>query len=717
MNIYFVTSEDSKVFAFGQTERSFDERHKDGDWGKLNNYLKAKGEKLILVSWYENVHILDTDIHRWLKLQSGIVKHAEWFNYCLDTDTIKTIKQKVEEKFFIAKNIQKPDLMLSIGQLEAMDKIISLMSGKKQKIMAELAPRLGKTLLYLALFEHTDHQVLIIGSYYLTALTSFEKEVDKYSQFSDFVVLDLYSENFKKDFSYNFDQSKKIIVIVSLCGDKNGNSLRNNNALFLNEFSNKITVIDEADYGAHTKNCVPFVNLISKGGVTILTTGTNSERAKGVHNDIDAFFKITYLDLLMKTSMNVKLKNNIQYQRAVEFEKNLPQVKFYSYDWKRFLPHLNEHELKYNPSFTKASKNVSKNQGFWFGLYKSLISNSSIENSNDYSLFNCIEDDTVESVIQFVSMTNVQMKKLESIAKSTIDQYFDIMIINGDKVKGKDAEEYVKDALRVAKSKGKNVWVIASQMCQRSFSIPEINVVLLTYDNGEIGATVQRMSRCLTAGNNEKIGHIISLSIDGNRDDKVTPMIFDAAKQVACHEDIDTVTALRKVMKTLPIFQMGIDGYNIQLNADDYSREVFSSSNSHRIIMNNDRLMCDGCLDKIDFDHIEKLITSTAENDFEKGKTYIESIHKSGQGERSIEQTILNKRRNKLKQITDRTAYCIVEIRKHKKDITFDTFSELVEKNQFVSKSIGVTSQEFRLLVEEKYLDYSLLSMYIGCES
>jgi hypothetical protein len=80
-------------------------------------------------------------------------------------------------------------------------------------------------------------------------------------------------------------------------------------------------------------------------------------------------------------------------------------------------------------------------------------------------------------------------------------------------------------------------------------------------------------------------------------------------------------------------------------------------------------------------------------------------------------QTIINQRRNKLKQIADRTAYCVKEIRKHKKDVNFDTFVDLVETNSFVSKSIGVTPQEFRLLIEQKYLDSSLLSMYVGCES
>ena len=617
---------------------------------------------------------------------------------------------------YLKNDIKKIDAKLTIWQMEALDKFISLLDEYKKKIMAELAARFGKTLLYLALFGQLKEQVMVVGSYYLTALSSFKKECYLYEQFSNFTVLNLYSDTFQSDFAYNLSKEKKIVVVVSLCGDKTGNSLRNNNARFLSKFFNKITVIDEADYGAHTKNCVPFVNLIGKGAPIILTTGTNSERAKGEHDDVDAFFKVTYLDMIMKASMSPKLLNEIKYDRAVEFEKYLAQVRFYRYSWGAFVQYLDEHELKYNPSFTKASKNVSKNQGFWIGLYKSLIGVSSITDANEYCLANCIEGEP-DCVMQFVSMTNAQMKKLGSLSKSILNTLYEVVVVNGNEVKGEYAEQYVKNAIRSARTEGKKVWIIASQMCQRSFSIPDINVVLLTYDNGEVGATIQRMSRALTAGNDSKVGHIISLSIDGNRDDKIAPMILDAAKQVAEHEGIDIVTALKKVMKSTPIFQMGEDGYNLELNPDDYAREIFSSNSSHRIMMNNDRLMYDGCLDEIDFDTTEKQEQLKAENDFKKGKTFLESAKKSGSVESREEQTIINQRRNKLKQITDRTAYCVKEIRKHKKDMNLDTFVQLVETNTFVSKSIGVTPQEFRLLIEQKYIDHSLLSMYVGCES
>jgi hypothetical protein len=619
---------------------------------------------------------------------------------------------------YLGSNTNRSDLGLTIWQLEAMDQIFSFLGEGKKKIIAELAARFGKTLQYLATFAVMKQQVMVVGSYYLTALSSFKKEALRYKQLENFKCLELKSETFQEDFNHYLAKGKKIVVLSSLCGDKSTDTtIRNQNASFIESFTDKITVIDEADYGAHTENCVPFVNQIGSGAPIILTTGTNSDRACNNHDDIDAFFKVTYLDMLMKVNMIEKIKNPIvrEFRRAVEFEKCIALVNFYRYDWSRFVPILDGESTDLNPAFSKCSKDVNKSHGFWSGLYKSLIGTHEDVNANDYCLFNCLENDTPKCVIQFVNMTNTQLKKLETIAKAHLSDFYDVYAVCGDDIEGKDAEQFVKDAIRIAEQKGKQVWIIASQMCQRSFSIPEINVVLLTYDNGDIGATIQKMSRALTAGSQKKIGHIISLSIDGNRDDKIMPMILDAAKQVAEHEGIDIVSGFRKVNKTLSVFAMGEDGYNIRLDVDDYSKEIFSSSNSQRILVNNDRLLYDGILDSIGVSgaSVEK---STVEPAFEKGNTYTSPNPKLKKKALSSEESkLISERRNKLRGIVDRMKYCIEEIRKQKGTITYKSFRTLFKENEYILDTIGVTAIEFDSLVEQKYINPSLLPIFVEC--
>ena len=611
----------------------------------------------------------------------------------------------------------KKDLELTIWQIEALDRLITFLDEDKQKIIAELAARFGKTLAYLALLNYIDQQVMIIGSYYLTALTSFKKEVALYKDFANFEILDLDDVNFQQSFDTYLKKGKKIVIIASLCGDKERNeTVRNQNAGFVSKLSNKITVIDEADYGAHTHNCAPFVDKIGKGSPIILTTGTNSERAANNHK-IDASFKVTYLDMKMKAlSNNMVLKNHIlkQCKRAVKFENNLVNVEFYRFDWSRFVPMLIGKNEDLNPSFSKCSVDVLKNTAFWTGLYQTMLGISSDIDLNDYSLSNCLRGNS-ESIIQFVSMSNAQLKKLEKVANSVLGQFYDVYAICGDDIEGKDAEQFVKDKIIVAKQNNKKVWIIASQMCQRSFSVADINVVLLSYDNGDLGATMQKISRALTNGNREKTGYIISLSIDGNRDDKIAPMIMDAAEQVAEHEGISLPDALRKVMKTFPIFQMDEDGYPVKLLPDEYAKELFSTSKGIRLAVNKESIYLTD-LDSEAFDILSQLDVPSATikqiREFVKGKTYQprEQIKELTKKEKDELHSFILKN---IVNILDNLAVTLHYQKMIRDRITYSDLIHILNNEKDSSNMVGVNGNQFSTLVDRGFIQKGILETFV----
>ena len=611
----------------------------------------------------------------------------------------------------------KKDLELTIWQIEALDRLITFLDEDKQKIIAELAARFGKTLAYLALLNYIDQQVMIVGSYYLTALTSFKKEVALYKDFANFEILDLDDVNFQQSFDTYLKKGKKIVIIASLCGDKERNeTVRNQNAGFVSKLSNKITVIDEADYGAHTNNCAPFVNKIGKGSPIILTTGTNSERAANNHR-IDASFKVTYLDMKMKAlSNNMVLKNHIlkQCKRAVKFENNLVNVEFYRFDWSRFVPMLIGKNEDLNPSFSKCSVDVLKNTAFWTGLYQTMLGISSDIDLNDYSLSNCLRGNS-ESIIQFVSMSNAQLKKLEKVANSVLGQFYDVYAICGDDIEGKDAEQFVKDKIIVAKQNNKKVWIIASQMCQRSFSVADINVVLLSYDNGDLGATMQKISRALTNGNREKTGYIISLSIDGNRDDKIAPMIMDAAEQVAEHEGISLPDALRKVMKTFPIFQMDEDGYLVKLLPDEYTKELFSTSKGIRLAVNKESIYLTD-LDSEAFDILSHLDVPSATikqiREFVKGKTYQprEQTKELTKKEKDEMHSFILKN---IVNILDNLAVTLHYQKMIRDRITYSDLIHILNNEKDSSTMVGVNGNQFSTLVDRGFIQKGILETFV----
>lgn len=685
-------------------------------------------ETIMIVAWIPSelakIAKYDQKIHEALHQQGK----SEWL-YRIDptkapgTEWSRFPDNNPEELWidYIGNNLTRQNLELTIWQLMALDKIISAKNNNKKKIMAELAARFGKTNLYLSLFDLCDEKTMIVCSYYLTALSSFKKEISRWNQFSNYILLDLSDENFCNKYEeFSKNASNKIVIIASLCGS----SIVEKNSEYIKNINCKITIVDEADYGAHTTNVAPLVNKIGNNGLIILTTGTNSDRAKGMHFDIDFFFKETYFDMLMKKNFEeVCLKNKSilqKYTRSIKFEKFISDVRFYRFDWSKLTTVINSFNNDFTPSFTKQSQDVNKSSSFWSGFYDILIGQSDDMNANDYCLLNVVNqsDEELQSVIQFVSMKKKEMNKLHKIASSRLSKQFDVYIVNGDIVAGKDVEEKVKDWIRIANNKNKHVWIIASFMCQRSFSIPDINVAILSYDNGDNGATIQKMSRPLTAGPNKKIGHIISLSIDGNRDDKIAPIVLETANKISDEKKTDSVEAIRRVMRTMPIFQMTCDGYLYALEPDTYAQEVFASSNSHRLIVNKDRLFDFNINDESYKIIINSIVSNNNRSSspvyMQKSKTYLDKKSKKSNlnKEKENEYGILIA---KLMSIMDNVDFSAKMLKNLGISLTYDTYVDMLENNQNLSDGVGLNGSQLNTLVSEKYINRQLLSLYIEC--
>lgn len=421
----------------------------------------------------------------------------------------------------------------------------------------------------------------------------------------------------------------------------------------------------------------------------------------------------------MKTPKTMNFSTSIdrlesRYQRAVEYEKLLSGVCFYRFDWSKYVP-TEEFDEDINPSFSKASADVNKCRGFWTGLFKSLVGESSDFEQNDYNLFNVISQsgEDLQSVIQFVSMTKKQMNILENIAVQVLGDYFVTVIVNGDKIKGKDSERYIKDKLIKAKEEGKHVWVIASQMCQRSFSISQINTVILSYDRGDQGATTQKMSRALTSGSNKELGHIVSLSIDGNRDEKISTIIMETAEKESEDTGEDVVDSIKKVLRTLPIFQI-IEGDVERISVDDYAKEVFEASNSHRLIVDREKLIAfsinDESFDILTENKFSKLDKEKLEVAFKKGSTYKDKQDRNV----SVDQkSLIEEIKENLIRLADRLNAVIVMVKSFVPDLDYKSFLDIVDSDEDIQQTIQISANQLNTLIREGYFKSNLISVMI----
>lgn len=612
---------------------------------------------------------------------------------------------------------RKP-LSLTIWQLETVDKLITALDSGIKKLIAELCARFGKTNTFTSMFTLIPQQVMVVCAYYTSSFSSFVKEVYEYTQFENIDIHDLRDLDFEKNFNESIFAGKKVIVLASLHDGKN----LNKNVEIISKFVDKITVTDEADYGAHTKKIAPKVNHIGEGGMIILTTGTNSDRARGDHSDIESMIKVSYFDLLaMRECAEPIIKNKFildHYQRAVEFEQKLAVPLFFRFDYSKFVPVMDGFQ-EYAPSFAKCSADVRRAQSFWDGHYTSLIGCSDNMDANFMNIFNLIhqQGDEVKHVIEFVSMNNKQMKELCDIANSILSKYFIAYYINGNITKNEKAEKYVEELIRKSEKQGKRAWIIASSMCQRSFSVPSINVTVLSYDRGDQGASVQKISRGLTPDKNKLKSYIISLSIDGNRDDKISSIMFDTAETIAEREGITMPQGLRKVEKVYSIFQNDLDGYVVPLTTDEYTKEIFNTSNISRLVINKNNLdsiisdpqllqeLCKTLTNKS-----SKLFTKVA---FGKVQTYIESLCRNGSTpslEKKLETEILNA----LSMIVDRIVYVSNTIKYFDRNLTYAKFLDKVKTDSTVSETIGVSYEVLDdLIMQKKSLNKNILEMFV----
>lgn len=276
-------------------------------------------------------------------------------------------------------------------------------------------------------------------------------------------------------------------------------------------------------------------------------------------------------------------------------QSKLPQVRLYEMDLSAYAAKqeelVDEDEMK--ASFTKActlntTKDGLRAPGFWDGFYPALIgSNWQLEGfalSNAVGSTNCI--------MQFLpgSCTKVAASLIADIATAHLGKVYDIVLLNGDNTSNAKAERLALDSVEAAAKEGRKVWFISQGMAARSFSVPAIDTVLLTYDAGDLGATLQKLSRALTAGKDDKVGHIVSIAIDPNREDKVAAIVLDAAAKAAEQNGTDLKDELKRAYATFPLFSVDADGCKLPLTEDAYIERAMSLDASLPLTINRSNL-------------------------------------------------------------------------------------------------------------------------------
>ena len=202
----------------------------------------------------------------------------------------------------LGNSISRKDVKVTSWQLQIINAIGKDLNEGCKVIVVELSARFGKTLTFLLLFMRCKKQVLVVSTYFNSALSSYNKEIFKYNQFKDYTLIRTSDSEFEDKFDQALKSGKKIVVLQSLHKSKNGLK----NVEILSQFEDKIVVVDEADFGSHKKSQRDLIDKTCNESPLILATGTGADVAATGRN-VNSFHSRTYIDMLMMKETDFEL--------------------------------------------------------------------------------------------------------------------------------------------------------------------------------------------------------------------------------------------------------------------------------------------------------------------------------------------------------------------------------------------------------------------------
>lgn len=484
----------------------------------------------------------------------------------------------------------------------------------------ELCPRFGKTIYSLCAFAISGKDTMIFTAYYQSAFGSIKNEVSLFNQFSNMRVIDARNDDAEEKYNSYRSAGYKVVIICGLhTQDKNAWF---NKYGWVKDIPDKFAVADEIDFGLTTERTSELVKYLCPNFE--LMSGTGADKAR-VHFNIRKHETYTYEEMLavkQLTEENPGYVYNKFNELVSLIDKNNHVLKGLTYKqdldipeigvWQRTIPA--EHDM----SWQKIAQSPEKHSGIIVRDTMVLLGaddehahlsldSAIIAQNNWFKTVGKPQQVVVPinlAIVEFLPY-NININPKNNLAKYTeyrqqgIDKSGKkIKVINvdgtckhirtniekgytsGDRVSNQTAEYYVKDHLRVAQEEGhEGIWICASQYCQRSFTVGQCFIVMLSYDSGAESSTAQRTSRIASPLPGKDAGLVISNSFDPTRDDKVDAMLMNRTTNRMRRTGEDFDAAGRIVKRGFSIFSLNDNGDPMQWEWDEYLYRITINKN------------------------------------------------------------------------------------------------------------------------------------------
>jgi hypothetical protein len=588
----------------------------------------------------------------------------------------------------------------------------------------ELAPRFGKTIWAIDILNtlHIEHgiKLCVIPCYVHTAIASFKKEFYTFKGYSSNMVFVTSEDNIQKVISENYGK-KLIVVAMSLQMREHESKLDVIKAI---PSKDKVSIIDEADFGAHRMNSQGKIDYLNCG-LNIYMTGTAIERvASPLSNLRDNLIRWSYTDMLMVKEGEHPIQGGLQsLEESKNSVKDIVVPQFMRLSLGGVVDKFDRVSPEFRTDWNKLFSDVDKAKPVLTNILKSLFGeyNGELEYLVD---IDTSEISSKEVTMIFANTPNkTQQNKLCKLVQACLGPQYIVVLINGDETSNREAEEMAKGIIERAKREGKKVVFISKDMGSRSFSVSEIDTVMLMFDRGSYATISQKVSRVLTpgktySGEKKVYGNVISLSLDPNRE-QVNPideyLVYEGEK-VQVRELSD---GIHRVLRSVNIF-VNDKGMMVPIVSDEYANKLISSSALIRVGM--ETVKVDSVINDSE---LVKLLTGVEVNN-QTEEEKIEGIDSSKVvrtdeekiKEEKKNQKVIEDLRQKLKEVLSNIVENIVEISEInncESDNIITTLEMIDEKGhcEEVAFEVGLDCQTVKKIILTGALSEKLLNTII----
>ncbi len=295
----------------GETAQGLKEGYSPEECARLR--MKEQGDaneaerKILIGAWKVNKSKIPKDktLHKPWEIEGLKIKKeergkgTEWFKLGYSIEECKTKIENTIESFnqstgksFTIRTAQKRTLDEAIKIYDSTDK-------DRVNIVANLAPRFGKTLWILMLFNEFGKKVLVLPSAVLSTHTSFKEDIKNFQGFEDVEYITTHKNpNYAKQIEIALSKNKRVVVTVSLF-TKNEKDLK-----YIRDMPNndKFLCVDEGDFGAWTDLKRKILEYLMPNNDTgkycfVSMSGTNIARMVTGSEYIDGVITSTYMEL------------------------------------------------------------------------------------------------------------------------------------------------------------------------------------------------------------------------------------------------------------------------------------------------------------------------------------------------------------------------------------------------------------------------------------